>query len=290
MMQVDDRIIYGDAIEIMAEFEDQAFDVAITDPPYTARTTSKQRRGCTGYVEPTRPNATRAQFNRKRDLGFDALTPELVTATAEQLARLTRRWVLVFSDHEGSHDWRIALERAGLEYVRTMDWRKRGSTPQFTGDRPATACERIVLCHATKPNGKPMRKRWNGGGKHGFYDVPIVLNRGKRKQRVHTTQKPLELMRQLVEDFSDVGEFVLDPFAGSGTTGVAARLLEREFVGIERDQGYHAIARDRLQSCCGAAGKALRERIAAGDRELTGSAGSMVSDRAFPDEAPVPTV
>ncbi len=64
--------------------------------------------------------------------------------------------------------------------------------------------------------------------------------------RVHTTQKPLALMEALVRDFTDEGETVLDPFTGSGTTGVACKRLGRSFIGWERDPKYHAIAEKRI--------------------------------------------
>jgi DNA modification methylase len=155
-----------------------------------------------------------------------------------ELARVVRRWSLVFCDHEGSDAWARDLQSAGLEYVRTMVWIKKGATPQFTGDRPAAGHECIVLAHRRKPNGKPMKKRWNGGGRHGVYTYPIVLNRSGKSPRLHTAQKPIELMSALVSDFTDQGDVVIDPFAGSGTTLLAAQQLGRRWIGVERDQKY----------------------------------------------------
>ena len=64
--------------------------------------------------------------------------------------------------------------------------------------------------------------------------------------RVHETQKPESLMLELVELFTDPGDIVLDPFCGSGTTGVACLRLGRRFIGIEKDAKYAAVARERL--------------------------------------------
>lgn len=230
-----------DCIEALAALEPASVDHSITDPPYSQHTHEAQRQGCTGYVEPTRPGATRAQFNRTRDLGFAHLTDELREYVSIELARVVRRWVLVFSDHEGSHAWKEDLKRAGLDYVRTGVWIKRGATPQFSGDRPATGHECIVIAH------QPGQKRWNGGGRHAVWDVPIVLNRGSRgEQRIHTTQKPLALMEALVRDFTDEGETIVDPFAGSGTTLVAAKRNGRFSFGYEVDPKYAALANKRL--------------------------------------------
>ena len=225
----------GDCLEGLRSLPDDSVDVVITDPPYDEHTHKAGRRGCTGLREPTRPGAVRAQFNRNRSLGFDALTREQMGTSAEQFARVAKRWTLVFcalemvgdSADDDGHGWRAAGERAGLEYVRTCLWHKLGSTPQFTGDRPANAAEAIVLFH------RPGRKRWNGGGKHGYYAHPIVLDRGHGEARVHTTQKPLSLLRELIEDFTEPGEMVLDAYTGSGTTGVAAIRAGRSFLGFE---------------------------------------------------------
>lgn len=217
---------------------DLGVDVTITDPPYSAKTHEAQRRGHIGHEK----GKGRAAFSRSIDLGFDALTPGLRAVVAGELARITRRWVLVFTDAEGTRGWIDALEGAGLEHVRVGCWVKVGSTPQFTGDRPASGHEEIVIAH------RPGKKRWNGGGQHAVWSVPIALDRGGKGRRLHTTQKPLALMETLVRLFSDPGELIADPFAGSGTTGVAAVRLGRRFVGWERQEKYAAAASKRLEA------------------------------------------
>lgn len=226
----------GDCLELMAGLADKSVDHVITDPPYSEHVHSCGRRGATNYDG----DRGRAAISRNRDLGFAHLTAEDMQRLATQYARLSRRWVLVFSDTESAADWRKALESAGLEYIRTLFWHKVGGTPQFTGDRPAVALEAITLCH---PKG---RKKWNGGGKQGFYSYPIVLNRGRAGQRLHPTQKPLDLMQALVADFTDPGDLVLDSHAGSGTTGEACIALGRRFLGFELDPKHVATATQRL--------------------------------------------
>lgn len=184
-----------------------------------------------------------ADLRRNVDLGFEHLSDDLRDFLAAEAARLARRWVVVFSDTESGHLWMESLTAAGLDYVRTGAWVKRGATPQFSGDRPATGHESITICH---PKG---RKRWNGGGSHAVWDVPIVLNRSRseKSERVHPTQKPLRLMGMLVEQFTDPGEVILDPTAGSGTTGVAAKQLGRRAILIERDEAHCESAARRLE-------------------------------------------
>jgi DNA modification methylase len=213
----------------------RSVDVVITDPPDSAKVHAGARRG--------RPAGARAPG--KRDLGVPPLTARERAAMARALARIVRRWVVLFSDHEGTHGWQKDLQRAGLEYVRTAVWIKAGGTPPLTGDRPASGHECLVIAHQTRA-GNPMRKRWNGGGKPGVYWHPVVHDPARAGARGHTTQKPLGLMRELVQDFSNPGELMCDPYAGNGTTGVACVQLARHFLGWERAPAVAELARRRL--------------------------------------------
>jgi len=227
--------------------EDKSVDHVITDPPYDEHVHSKSRRGASMPDTAEQP----CRYNRAHEFGFEAITPEQIRFCAEQFARLSRRWVMVFSNIELAPAWREAMIGAGLDYVRTMAWIKLCATPQMTGDRPAAGFEAITLAH---PKG---RKKWNGGGKQGVYSHAVVQNRnGHRHDRVHTAQKPIELMLDLVDDFTDKDDLVLDPFAGSGTTGAAALRRGRWFIGAEvmprpdhpEDANYHELACDRLRA------------------------------------------
>jgi site-specific DNA-methyltransferase (adenine-specific) len=218
----------------------EPIDHVITDPPYSEHVHSNARSSRMQSAN-DRGGKYGADSRRNVDLGFDHLTPDLRAFAAEQFARLARRWVLVFSDIESDHLWRDDLTTAGLDYVRTGIWHKVGSTPQFSGDRPATAVEAITICH---PKG---RKRWNGGGSHAIWSVPIVLDRGRNgTERLHSTQKPEPLFRALVDQFTDPGDVILDAFGGSGTTAIAARYLGRKTVLIEEDEARAEVAAKRL--------------------------------------------
>lgn len=224
----------GDCREVLPSLD--RVDHVITDPPYSEHVHSKSRRGGSDGVPKTGAGRTSpASFARVKHLGFDALTSDVREFCGQHFARLARRWTLVFSDVESTMLWRETLidpAYGKVEYVRTGAWLKRGATPQFTGDRPASGFEAITICH---PKG---RKRWNGGGRHAIWEHAIVLNRNHDDPRLHTTQKPEPLMRDLVLDFTDKGDVVLDAFAGSGTTGAACKRLGRKAILIEADEAY----------------------------------------------------
>lgn len=214
---------HGDCLEWMRSLPDKSVDHVITDPPYSEHVQSNLKTNSGGN-------------GRTVKAGFAHITPVEIHDVTIHAARLARRWVLVFSDVESAHLWRVAGEAHGLEYIRTIFYRRLRVAPQISGDRSAASCEVATLFHP------PGRKRWNGGGRAGFYEA----SPDDRKATGHPTAKPLDLMLALVADFTDPGETILDPFAGSGTTGVAALRLGRNFMGAEKDAGHYATSCERL--------------------------------------------
>lgn len=225
-----------DPVSGLASLPDKSVDHVICDPPYSAKVHKASRRGKMGGEV--------GGWARNVDLSFEHLSADTRASIASEAARLCRRWALFFCDAESGHLWIEDLISAGLNHVRFAAWVKLDGTPQFTGDRPGTGFEAIIIAHA-KHEG---RFRWNGGGKHGLWSIPVVIGGDAAGPRVHTTQKPLALMEALVRDFTDPGELVCDPFAGSGTTGVACKRLGRRFIGWERDPKFHAAAVKRLDA------------------------------------------
>lgn len=228
------------ASALLASLPEKCIDVVLTDPPYSEQVHKNAR---TGRWKASLPDVSEQPCRASRgiDFGFDHITTNEMEGLADEIERTTKRWVAIFSDVESCHLWRGAF--TSFEYIRTAEWRRIGGAPQFTGDRPASGFEAITLMH---PKG---RKKWNGGGKAGSYEFPIVANRlGERGSRVHPTQKPLELMLALVEDFSMPREVVGDWYTGSGTTGVACLRLGRRFIGIEKNPEHAETARERLRA------------------------------------------
>lgn len=216
-----------DPVTGLALLPDRSVDHVICDPPYEAEAHTKGRRARA---------AGGGEIYNETPLDFVAITDNERIRAGAELARVACRWILVFCQVEAAMKWRAALETREVGYVRTCVWTKPDATPQFTGDRPGMGYESIVVCH------RAGKKRWNGGGTRGVFEFS-----GDR-DREHMTQKPVALMEKLVRLFTDPGDTILDPFAGSGTTGVAAIRLGRKFIGWERDPRYHAIAMKRIRA------------------------------------------
>lgn len=232
----------GDCLEVMACMSDKSVDHVITDPPYEAETHTKQRRSLKDATQKRGAENVGEVRRTAEALPFAAITDDDRSLVAELLSGLVRRWALAFCQIEAIGVWRKSFKLGGLDWVRGGVWVKPNGMPQFTGDRPGQGFESIAIAH---PKGK---KRWNGGGRHAVWTIPLDHRAGGGGQAEHPTTKPLDLMLALVADFTDSGETILDPFAGSGTTGVACLRLGRKFIGIERDPTYFRLACDRLRA------------------------------------------
>jgi DNA modification methylase len=198
----------GNARELVPQLDD--VDHVITDPPYDVHTHQSARSGYRKGVV--------------LRLAID-FAPLDIGRVAPMLLRVSRRWVVCFCSLEMLGTYR---DVAGDAWVRAGFWRRTDGAPQFTGDRPGQPGEALAICH------RAGRKRWNGGGRHGYYEFGVE----RRDGRLHPTQKPEALMLAILSDFTDPGDVVLDPFAGSGTTLVACKRLGRRAIGIEMDRRY----------------------------------------------------
>jgi len=211
--QIGSATLYlADAFEIMPTLGE--VDSIITDPPYNAKTHN---------------GARSAKSLAASQIDFDSLTEAQFTEFCGNAVAQAKRWVVM------SCAWQHAalLEKAGVPLVRLGIWHKPNSAPQFTGDRPGMGWEAIAILH------REGRKHWNGGGHHAVWVCNV-------EHGEHPTQKPLKLLLDWVTKFTDKGETVLDPFMGSGTTGLACMRLGRKFIGIEKRPDYFALACRRI--------------------------------------------
>lgn len=203
-------LIQGDSLEVLRTFADKSFDVAIFDPPYSAHVHDKLGKEERNDGHTARPELT-----------FPPMDLGRIRDYMQELVRVTKTWIINFSDFYNSHFWGSSSKAFGGAWVRTGAWIKTSPMPQMTGDRPACGHEDIVICHAEKKGWS-----WNGKGKAATW-------RGKRdeawpnRDEGHPNQKPLWLLQSLLGMFCNPGALVLDPFFGSGTLAAAALATER---------------------------------------------------------------
>ena len=224
-----------DPVTGLASLADKSVDHVITDPPYSSDLYLRFR------TNKGRPDlATPNQGAAARELAAFAIgaIDDILDEVAAHVRRVAKRWIVVFHDIEIDHRWRAAM---GDAYVRTGIWVRQDPAPQISGDRPGQGFEACTIAH------ERVQKRWNGGGKAASW-FGCSTNKDGRDRPDHPCPKPLWLMEALVRDFTDPGETILDPFAGSGTTGVACKRLGRRFIGWEKVPKYHAIAVKRIEN------------------------------------------
>lgn len=216
VVQIGDATLYnGDCLEILPTLS--KVDAVITDPPYDERT----------------HNRARSLKNGGSDIAIDFNSLSNFDHV-DLMMNVSAGWVVCFCALEQLGDYQAA---AGFErWMRAAVWDRPDGTPQISGDRPGQAAEGIAVMHSRK-----SKPRWNGGGERGLWRYPR-----NREETGHPTAKPVALLNKLVALFSDVGLVVLDPFMGSGTTGVACANLGRKFIGIERERKYFDIACERI--------------------------------------------
>ena len=204
-----------DCMDLLKQIPDKSIDLVLTDPPYDKE---------------THKNAVTDRTGKFGNIGFESID---IVPMIEIFLQKTKRWVIVFTTIEN-----LGLIRKQYKdlYIRGGIWDRIVNTPQISGDRPAQACEGIAILH------NKGRKKWNGGGKAGIWRK--MVNRGTKQ---HPTEKPLELISQLVSDFSYEEELIIDPFMGSWTTAVACQNLKRNFIGCELDEDYCNIGKERLR-------------------------------------------
>ena len=207
-------VVEGDCRRILPTLS--PVDHVITDPPYDERTHSRAR----------------SLKGGGSDIAIDFDTLDVATV-APLMLRVTSRWLVAFCSLEMLGEYRTAL---GDSYLRSGIWDRPDGTPQISADRPGQAAEGIAIAHG------PAKKRWNRSGTRGMWRCGVE----RVERHGHPTPKPIDLMLALVADFTDPGDLILDPFCGSGTTGVACLRLGRRFLGFDLKPAYAELAHDRL--------------------------------------------
>jgi site-specific DNA-methyltransferase (adenine-specific) len=212
----DCRMILGDCMAVMPTLG--KVDAVITDPPYGARThkMAKTNKGAGHGV---------------RHVSFAHLDGDEFSAVVAACLSISCGWVVMTCDlHHAARTYDLP------EFVRLGAWVKPNPMPSISADRPGQGFETVAILHSGR-----RKKAWNRGGGSGVWTFPV------HSGALVPTQKPIRLIRAFIDDFTTAGETVLDPFAGSGTTGAACVSAGRKFIGIETDAGHFDIACKRIR-------------------------------------------
>ena len=160
----------------------------------------------------------------------------------------------------------VALEMEGFSIINNIIWQKTNPSPNlacrcFTHSTETVIWARKQLTPKKKGKhtfnyelmkeengGKQMKDVWEFDETEPEFYISSVTPKCEKKEGKHPTQKPLGLLKRIIEASTKEGDFILDPFNGSGTTGISAIMLNRKYIGIEKEKEYLELTKKRLEN------------------------------------------
>ena len=221
-------IINDDCLNYFPSIEDKSIDLVLTDPPYEISQYS------TGDIH--LPNRKKLNNNiAKWDRKFD---PALYV---EDLLRVLKPNgnMFIFTSYNLIGKWHELLD-ARFDTFQFFVWHKTNPPPKIYKNGFLNSCE-LIICLWNK------KHKWNFTKQtemHNFFESPICMG---KERLAHPTQKPLKILKHLVEIGSNEEDLILDPFAGVGSTEAACKLLNRNCISIELDPEYCRLAKERIE-------------------------------------------
>jgi len=248
MTKLLDKIVNGCSLKILKRIPSKTFDLVFADPPYNLQIGEKLKRPDNSKVNGV--NDKWDQFKSFKD--YDVFCNEWLSECKRILKDNGAIWVI------GSYHniFRIGYHMQNLGYWMLNDiiWKKNNPMPNFKGTRFTNAHETLIWASKNKKSkytfnynslkclndDLQMRSDWN---------LPICSGRERIKKngkKVHSTQKPESLLHRVMLASTNKGDFIFDPFLGTGTTAVVAKKMGRNYFGIEKEKNYFNVAKQRL--------------------------------------------
>ena len=219
------KLYQGDCLEVMKNIEDGSVDLVVTDPPYEIATT-----GAGMYKQADK------QYVKELNGMKDGFSEEVL----DELCRVMKKINIYFFCSQKQIipllDYFVKKKKCNWNI---LSWHKTNPIPAC-GNKYLTDTEFILFFRE-----KGVKVYGSFDTKRTWYATP--LNQSDKKKYGHPTVKPLFILENLVVNSSQKGEVVLDCFMGSGSTGVACLNTNRNFIGIELDEGYFNIAKNRIE-------------------------------------------
>jgi modification methylase len=244
------ELILGDCFEVMESLPEASVDLIFADPPYNLQLPGDLRRPNDSLVD----GVDEAWDKFDSPEAYDAFSRKWLGAARRVLKDDGALWVI--GSYHNIFRLGTALQDLGFWFLNDVIWRKSNPMPNFRGRRFTNAHETLIWCSKSCNQKRytfnySAMKALNGDLQmRSDWTLPICSGSERLKvdgQKAHPTQKPEALLYRVILASSNPGDVVLDPFVGSGTTAAVAKKLGRTYIGIERDEGYIALARRRLE-------------------------------------------
>jgi modification methylase len=245
------QILPGDCVSILNTLPENSVDLIFADPPYNLQL----------QQELWRPNMTKVdavddEWDRFSSFEeYDKFTREWLAACKRVLKDSGTIWMI------GTYHniFRVGAILQDLNYwiLNSIVWTKTNPMPNFRGVRFTNAHEELIWAQKKQGakytfNYQAMKSLNDGLQMRSDWEIPICSGKERLKaaggEKAHSTQKPEALLYRVILSSSNPGDVVLDPFFGSGTTGAVAKKLGRHWIGIERDETYIKLAKERIDS------------------------------------------
>ncbi|MBR2136422.1 MAG: site-specific DNA-methyltransferase [Alphaproteobacteria bacterium] len=259
-----DTIINADSIETMNRMEEKSVDMIFADPPYNMQLGDTLLRPDNTVV-----NGVTEEWDSFESLAaYDEYTKQWLEAAKRVLKDDGCIWVI------GSYHniFRVGyiLQNLGFWILNDVVWNKTNPMPNFKGTRFTNAHETMIWA-VKNPKAKytfnyeAMKALNDDTQMRSIWEIPICTGKERLKnengEKLHPTQKPETLLYRVLLASTKVGDVVLDPFFGTGTTGAVAKKMGRHFIGIERDKDYVAGARKRIAEVQPLTGEAVEYMV-----------------------------
>tara|TARA_B100001093_G_scaffold514118_1_gene587463 strand:- start:262 stop:1344 length:1083 start_codon:yes stop_codon:yes gene_type:complete len=244
------RIIQGDCVEVLKSLPNESVDLIFADPPYNLQLKKELKRPDNSKV-----NAVNDDWDKFTSFSeYDKFTYDWILQCKRILKPNGTIWII------GSYHniFRVGktIQDLGFWILNDIIWRKSNPMPNFKGTRFTNAHETLIW--ASKQERSKYRfnydamKSLNGDLQmRSDWTLPICSGNERLKvngNKVHSTQKPETLLSRIIISSSDIGDIILDPFLGSGTTAAVAKKYNRQWIGIERDKNYVFEAKKRIDN------------------------------------------
>lgn len=240
-MEPDIQVVNGNCIEVInQQIAPQSIDLIVTDPPYNIAGFMKKRSANVKYM---RDNVIEKEdWDADEDENWLDLMCNFFTSAGKVLK--PRSSLIIFTSSFRVDCLKEVATERGFYYKTTGIWHKTNPMPRNMNIQFVSSNEPwIYFTYKAKTS-----KVFNNNGKclHDFIEYGVAPQ-SERTYGKHPTQKPEAVMKYFIETLSNEGDTVLDPFMGSGTTGVVAKKLNRNFIGVELNPTYFEFAVKRIE-------------------------------------------
>jgi DNA modification methylase len=243
-----DTIVQGDCVDLLKSLPDESVDLVFADPPYNLQLAGELYRPNQTKVDAVDDEWDKFDSNE----AYDRFTKAWLNECRRVLKKTGSIWVI------GTYHniFRVGSIMQDLRFWLLNDivWVKTNPMPNFKGTRFNNAHETLIWASKSKDSNytfhyHAMKVMNDDLQMRSDWLLPICQGDERIKvdgQKAHSTQKPQELLYRVILSTSNVGDVVLDPFSGSGTTAAVAKRLGRNFLAFERESFYINVANQRL--------------------------------------------